>query len=39
MAQVARNLTDPADRFLLDKRFLILDNDTKFTKQFRRSLE
>ncbi len=39
MAQVARNLTDCFDGFLLNKRFLILDNDSKFTAQFRRSLE
>ena len=29
MAQVARNLTDPFDGFLRDKRHLILDRDTK----------
>ena len=34
MAQVARNLTDPIDGFLRDKKFLILDNDSLFTKQF-----
>jgi hypothetical protein len=34
MAQVARNLTDGVDGFLRDKRFLILDNDASFTKQF-----
>ena len=39
MAQVARNLTDSADGFLRDKRFLILDSDTKFTEQFRRIVE
>ncbi|MCC7061989.1 MAG: DDE-type integrase/transposase/recombinase [Planctomycetes bacterium] len=39
MAQVARNLTDPGEGFLRDKRFLILDRDTKFTVQFRRILE
>ena len=38
MAQVARNLTDPVDGFLRDKRHLILDLDTKFTVQFRRIL-
>ncbi|MCR9246018.1 MAG: integrase core domain-containing protein [bacterium] len=36
MAQVARNLTDSVDGFLRDKRFLILDRDTKFTEQFAR---
>ena len=30
MMQVARNLTDPVDGFLLGKRFLILDRDKKF---------
>ena len=35
MAQVARNLTDCFDGFLRDKRFLILDRDSKFTEQFR----
>ena len=39
MAQVARNLTDCVDGFLMNKRFLILDNDSKFTAQFRRILE
>ena len=34
MAQVARNLTDHVDGFLRDKKFLILDNDVLFTKQF-----
>ncbi len=35
MMQVARNLTDPLDGFLLGKRFLILDRDKKFTAEFR----
>ena len=34
MAQVARNLTDHVDGFLRDKKFLILDNDSLFAKQF-----
>jgi len=38
MAQIARNLTDPIDGFLLGKRYLILDGDTKFTDQFKRIL-
>jgi transposase InsO family protein len=38
LAQVARNLTDSHDGFLRDRRFLILDRDTKFTQQFRRIL-
>jgi putative transposase len=39
MAQVARNLTDCVDGFLLGKRYLILDNDTIFTAQFTRILK
>jgi len=39
MAQVARNLTDCEDGFLLPHRFLIIDRDSKFTAQFRRTLE
>ena len=35
MAQVARNLTDPFDGFLLGKRYLILDRDSKFTDGFK----
>lgn len=38
MAQVARNLTDVVDGFLLRKRFLICDRDTKFSGGFRRLL-
>ena len=38
MAQVARNLTDVVDGFLLPHRFLICDRDTKFSAQFRRIL-
>ncbi|MHC4851868.1 MAG: integrase core domain-containing protein [Planctomycetota bacterium] len=38
MAQVARNLTDPIDGFLHDKHYLIIDLDTKFTDQFKRTL-
>jgi len=34
MTQVARNLTDHVDGFLRGKKFLILDNDRLFTKQF-----
>jgi len=34
MAQVARNLTDAVDGFLLRHRFLICDRDTKFTARF-----
>ncbi len=39
MAQVGRNLTDPVDGALRDKRFLILDRDGKFTAQFQRIVE
>ncbi len=38
MAQVARNLTDPADGFLRDHLALIIDRDTKFTEGFRETL-
>ena len=31
MTQVGRNLTDPFDGFLADKRYLILDRDSKFS--------
>jgi len=34
MQQCARQLTDPFDGFLLDKRYLIHDRDTKFTEAF-----
>ena len=33
MAQVARHLTDHVDGFLRDKRYLILDGDSKFTSE------
>ena len=39
MAQVGRNLIDPVDGFLRDKKFLIADLDTKFTERFREVLE
>ena len=39
MAQVARNLTDHVDGFLRAKQFLVVDRDTKFTKQFAAILE
>jgi putative transposase len=35
MLQVARNLTDAVDGFLLGKRYLILDRDGKYTQEFR----
>src|SRR5919205_1158070 len=34
MQQCARQLTDPCDGFLLGKRYLIHDRDTKFTQMF-----
>ena len=39
MMQVARNMTDPLDGFLTDKRFLIIDRDSKFSEAFRHLLE
>ena len=38
MAQIARNLTDAVDGFLLGQRFLICDRDGKFAPQFKRIL-
>lgn len=39
MTQVARNLTDAADGFLIGKRFLLMDRDTKFCREFREIIE
>jgi len=39
MARVARDITGCLDGFLLGKRFLIIDRDTKFTKKFKGILE
>ena len=39
MKQVARNLTDVGDGFLLGSAYLIMDRDTKYTTDFRRHLE
>ncbi|MCP5043553.1 MAG: transposase, partial [bacterium] len=39
MAQVARKLTDHIDGFLRRKRYLILDNDSLFSAQFKRILK
>ena len=36
---MACNLTDCKEGFLKDKRYLIMDRDTKFTKKFRDTLE
>ena len=38
MTQIARNLTDAEDGFLVDKRFLIQDRDPLFTGEFRETL-
>ena len=35
MMQIGRNLTDPIDGFLEEKKFLILDRDSKFSSVFR----
>ncbi len=35
MLQIARNLTDMVDGFLLGKRYLIIDRDSKYTQEFR----
>ncbi len=39
MTQVARNLTDCLDGFLLGKRYLILDRDGKYSPAFKKILE
>ncbi len=39
MKQVARNLTDCVDGFLLDKRYVIMDRDSKFSTAFRSLIE
>ena len=39
MQQVARNLTDVSDGFLLNSRYLIMDRDTKYTEEFRDYLD
>jgi len=39
MKQIAKNLTDSFDGFLLDKRYLIMDRDTNFSDAFRSILE
>ena len=35
MMQIGRNLTEPDDGFLADKRFLIMDRDSKYSLAFR----
>ena len=39
MRQVARNLTNVSDGFLLNSRYLIMDRDTKYTDDFRGYLD
>ena len=39
MMQIGRNLTDPFDGSLAEKRFLILDRDSKFSTAFRNRLK
>ncbi|NNF97436.1 MAG: transposase [Halobacteria archaeon] len=39
MMQVVRNLTDVSDGFLLNKTFLIMDRDKKYTDEFRAYLK
>ena len=39
MMQIGRNLTDPFDGSLAEKRFLILDRDSKFSTAFRNLLK
>jgi len=35
MIQIGRNLTDSVDGFLVDKKFVILDRDSKYSAAFR----
>ena len=39
MEQVGRNLLDAGDRFLLGKRYLILDRDPLYTREFRTAMK
>jgi len=39
MTQVARNLTDVSDGFLVNSQYLIMDRDTKYTAAFRDALD
>ncbi len=39
MKQIARNLTDPLDGFLADKKHLLMDRDANFSSAFREVLE
>jgi putative transposase len=38
MKQIARNLTDPIDGFLKDKKFLVMDRDPVFTEAYKEIL-
>ena len=39
MKQIARNLTDPFDGFLKDKKYVLMDRDSNFSCAFRAILE
>ena len=39
MKQIARNLTDPFDGFLLGTHYLLMDRDSKFCEEFRNMLK
>jgi putative transposase len=39
MKQIARNLTDPFDGFLKDKKYVLMDRDGNFSRAFRTVLE
>jgi putative transposase len=39
MMQIGRNVTDPIDGFLAEKRYLILDRDSKYSAAFRALLK
>jgi len=39
MKQIARNLTDPFDGFLRDKKYVLMDRDSNFSSAFRAVLE
>jgi putative transposase len=39
MKQIARNLTDPFDGFLKDKKYVLMDRDSNFSSAFRASLK
>jgi hypothetical protein len=39
MIQIARNVSDAEDGFLRDKKYLLMDRDTKFSEAFRNIVE